>query len=151
SRAVDRLAAKHGIRTAFLPIGGAGDAEVSTEIIRACESAPVLLPECGLPKAAAILRSAHVVLGMRLHSIVLAARYGVPFLAMPYDPKVAALCDELAYPLPPLWAPGVPRAGDDAVDALVDDLVARRAELSSALTGRIDTVRAAAERSFDVL
>ena len=43
ARAVDRLAQRHGIRAAFLPLGGAGDAEVSTDVIRACASKPVLL------------------------------------------------------------------------------------------------------------
>ena len=76
------------MRVAFLPLGGVGDAEVSTEIIRACTTAPVLLPECPLAKAAAILRGARIVVGMRLHALVLAARFGVPFLAHPYDPKV---------------------------------------------------------------
>ncbi|HTX60239.1 MAG TPA: polysaccharide pyruvyl transferase CsaB [Verrucomicrobiae bacterium] len=151
ARAVDRLSDRHGIRAAFLPIGGAGDAEVSTEIIRACKTAPVLLPEPALPKAAAILRGARVVVGMRLHALILAARYAVPFLAIPYDPKVAALCDELEYPLEPLWVPGHPRPADASADALVDRLAASRDELSAHLAERVQSVRAAAERSFDSL
>jgi polysaccharide pyruvyl transferase CsaB len=151
ARAVDRLAQEHGVRVAFLPLGGAGDAEVSTEIIRRCESAPVLLPDCSLPKAAAILRGAHVVVGMRLHALILAARYSVPFLALPYDPKVAALCDELEYPLQPLWAPGAARLADAAADALVDRLMSQRDALSAHLSQRMEAVRASAERNFDVL
>ncbi|MBV8490561.1 MAG: polysaccharide pyruvyl transferase CsaB, partial [Candidatus Eremiobacteraeota bacterium] len=98
-RVVDRLAEVHGLRVAFLPLGGATDAEVSTDVIRLCDSTPVLLPDCPLPRAAAIVRGAYAVVGMRLHSLILAARYGVPFLSLAYDPKVGALCDDLAYPL----------------------------------------------------
>lgn len=151
ARAVDRLAQEHGVRSAFLPLGGATDAEVSTEIIRTCRSAPVLLPECSLAKAAAILRGARVAIGMRLHALVLAARFGVPFLAIAYDPKVTALCDEMEYPLAPLWTPGAGRPSDGAVDALVDRLVAQRDALAEHLNRHVATLRAAAERNFDVL
>ncbi|HKU81046.1 MAG TPA: polysaccharide pyruvyl transferase CsaB [Candidatus Tumulicola sp.] len=151
ARAVDRMAHVHGIRAAFLPLGGVADAEVSTTIIRTCASAPVLLPECSLEKAAAVLRGAHVVIGMRLHALVLAARFGVPFLAVPYDPKVAALCDELQYPLPPLWTPGTGRPDGPAVDASVDQLVAQRDALCAHLAARAGALRASAEKNFDVL
>ena len=151
ARAVDRLAERHGIRVAFLPLGGASDAEVSTDVIRACTTAPVLLPDCPLPKAAAIIRGASVVVGMRLHALILAARYAVPFLAIPYDPKVAALCDDLAYPLDPLWVPGRPRLAEPSADALVDRLVVERDDLATHLAERIEDVRAAAARNFDVL
>jgi len=151
ARAVDRLAQHHGIRVAFLPIGGIGDAEVATAIIRLCGSAPVLIPETTLPKAAAIVRGAHVAIGMRLHALILAARYAVPFLAIPYDPKVSALCEDLQYPLEPLWRPGEPAPSEAAVDALVDALVAQREALSAHLTQRMAVVRSAAERNFEVL
>ncbi len=151
ARAVDRLTQVHGVRVAFLPMGGAADAEVSTAIIRLCKSAPMLLPECPLARAAAILRGARVVIGMRLHALILAARFAVPFLAIPYDPKVSALCEDLGYPLEPLWTPGRLAPSDPAVDALVDRLMSQHDVLAAALRTKVEPIRAAAARNFDVL
>lgn len=151
ARAVDHLHAKHGVRVAFLPLGGASDADVSTQIIRKCTSAPVLLPEMPVARAAAVIRRAHVVIGMRLHALILAARYGIPFLSIPYDPKVAALTDDLAYPLPPLFVPGGERPEPPASDALVDRLWLERDSLAAHLREAIGPLQALAARNFDVL
>jgi polysaccharide pyruvyl transferase CsaB len=150
-RAVDRLASTHNVRVAFLPLGGASDAEVSTTVIRACHTTPVLLPEPTLERAAAIVAGATLAIGMRLHALILAANYAVPFLAVPYDPKVSALTDDLAYPLAPLWQPGGSAPAPETTDALVDAAIARRAELSAHLAAHLERVRALAERNFDVL
>jgi polysaccharide pyruvyl transferase CsaB len=151
SRVVDRLALHHDVRCAFLPLGGAPDAAASTDVIRACKSNPVLLPEAPLRKTAAILRGAHVVVGMRLHSLILAARYAVPFLAIAYDPKVCALCDDLKYPLEPLWKPGAHRLDDAAIDELTDRLVHDREAIAAHLARQRSSLQSAAERNFDVL
>ncbi|MBV9232757.1 MAG: polysaccharide pyruvyl transferase CsaB [Candidatus Eremiobacteraeota bacterium] len=151
ARAVDRLAQRHGVRAAFLPLGGASDAAISTDVIRACTSAPVLLPEASTQRSAAILGGARVAIGMRLHALIVAARYGVPFLAMAYDPKVSALCEDLQYPLAPLWIAPAQRRSDAEADELVDRLVLERDALSTQLARRVQSLQAAATRNFDVL
>jgi polysaccharide pyruvyl transferase CsaB len=151
ARAVDRLRERHNIHVAFLPLGGASDAEVSTAIIRKCTTSPLLLPESSLERTAEIVRGAHVMIGMRLHALIFAAKYGVPFLSIPYDPKVRSLCADLEYPLDPLWTPGqaVPDAAQ--VDTMVDEFVEQREILAKHLRECIATVQAAAARNFDVL
>jgi polysaccharide pyruvyl transferase CsaB len=153
ARAVDTLAQAHGARVAFLPLGGAPDAEVSTLIIRKCKTAPVLLPECSLARAANVIRRSKAVIGMRLHALILAARYAVPFLAIPYDPKVAALCEDLAYPLPPLFSLNPPgeKPEPQATDALVNRLWTERERLSAHLAGASGRLQELAMRNFEVL
>lgn len=153
ARAVDRLSEMHGVRVAFLPLGGAPDAEISTMIIRKCRSAPVLLPECSLARAANVIRNARVVIGMRLHALILAARYGVPFLAIPYDPKVSALCRDLDYPMPPLFAlePSGTKPEPEETDGLIDRLWNERERLASHLSAAVGPLQSLALRNFEVL
>ncbi len=148
--AVDRLAERHGARVAFLPFGGVPDAETSTEIIRKCRSKPMLVTLDGLDAVAAAIARAKLVIGVRLHALILAARFGVPFLAIPYDPKVAGLCEDLTYPLPPLWTPGE-RMAAARIETAVDAAWERRDELAVHLREQAAGQHVLAARNFEVL
>jgi polysaccharide pyruvyl transferase CsaB len=147
--AVDRLAAL-GARVVFLPFGGASDAEASTAIIRRCRSTPLLLPVDDLAGAARLIARARLVIGVRLHALILAVRFGVPFLAVPYDPKVNGLCDDVGYPLAPLWTPGS-RATESDPAALAQSAWEQHDELAAALSGAAVRMRELALRNFEKL
>lgn len=100
---VDTLSNAHGAQVVFIPFQRPADVEAAVSIIRRCRTAPVLLGGgYDLPTMTALFKRCAAVIGMRLHSLILAARLGVPFAAVPYDPKIIALIDSLRYPLAPL-------------------------------------------------
>jgi polysaccharide pyruvyl transferase CsaB len=151
AEAVDRLAERHGIRSVFLPFGGVADAEAAIAVIRRTKSKPLLLPAAEPARAAALIARCRVVIGMRLHALIFAARFCVPFLALSYDPKVSALVTDLGYPLPLLWSAEPSTTEPPAVPALVDRLCAEHDELSAGLRAAAERMRSAATRNFELL
>jgi polysaccharide pyruvyl transferase CsaB len=149
--AIDRLSERAGARVALLPLGGPSDAEASTSVIRKCRSTPVLLPDYPLPQAAQVIGRASLVIGMRLHALIIAARLGIPFVALPYDPKVTSLCEDLHYPLAPLFVPGAKVPGAKEIITRIDAAWDRRAELAAHLRAAASDVQRLAERNFAVL
>ncbi len=142
---VDRLAAAYGARVVFVPFQRPHDAEAAIDVIRRCKAAPTLLGGgYDLPTMAALFARSAAVISMRLHALILAATVGVPFLAIPYDPKVTALLDELAYPFPPLERGS---AGVALADRLWKDIPA----LKDALRSSVAPLRRRASDAFDAL
>lgn len=148
--AIDRLAERYGARVAFVPFGGTPDAEASMLVIRKCKSQPVLLSLDGLDAVATAISQAKLVIGVRLHALILAIRFGVPILAVPYDPKITCLLDDVAYPASIAVRPGT-RVTAAQVEASVDEAWSRRDELAAHLRATALHLRALAARNFTVL
>lgn len=144
ARAVDAFSSKHGAQVVFVPFQRPDDVEAAVSIIRRCRTAPVLLGGgYDLGTMSALLARCTAIIGMRLHSLILAARLGVPFLAVPYDPKILALCENLRYDLPAL-APGT-------AEETVAKLWSSREALSAHLRDAAAAQASLAAQSFDWL
>lgn len=144
AEAIDLFAARYGVQVVLIPFQRPMDVEAAVSIIRRCKSAPVLLNgNYSVAAMSALFRRCSAVVAMRLHALILAARLGVPFLAIAYDPKVSALVESLGYPLPPLGAAATP--------ALVMRLWAERESLAAALAEAVKPIAARAAQSFDWL
>jgi len=121
------------------------DAEAAITVIRRCKSAPALLTGgYDLATMTTLLSRCTAVISMRLHALILAARLGVPFLAVPYDPKIEALTAGLAYPLAPLTR-------ESQADELTEQWWSRRPALRDHLLARVPGMQARAMAAFDWL
>lgn len=69
-----------------------------------------------------------LVLGVRLHALILAARAGVPFAGVSYDPKVDAFCSAAGMPCVPAHS-----AEARELAEVLEDLRIRRQQLSQGL------------------
>lgn len=103
--------------------------------------------EKGLTPLLANIASCDLMIGMRLHALILAAAGGIPSVALSYDPKVAAFMQasgqgDAVYDLV--------RSDPDALAALLERVWAGRAARGAALRAALPSLRAQAARNVDV-
>jgi len=103
--------------------------------------------EKGLTPLLANIASCDLMIGMRLHALILAAAAGVPSVALSYDPKVDAFMQgsgqgDAVYDLA--------RSDPDTLPSLLTRVWAERAARAAALRAALPGLRARAVRNVDV-
>ena len=88
----------------------------------------------------------HLMVGMRLHSLIYAANMGIPMAGLVYEPKVSSFLEEARQPAIGSIGDGNPNAWMEELDAAWS----RRVQLAECLALRKESLRAAAARNTDV-
>lgn len=87
---------RHGGSVVFVPMQQPGDEQASQEVMSRFKGAAKQLPGDWSPsELLALAGSFDLILGMRLHSLLFAARMGAPPVGISYDPKVDALLAQM--------------------------------------------------------
>ena len=150
--ALDRIVDERDADIVFLPFqhsgrGLANDSLVSTRVaarMRHRERRAVLGTVLSPAETLAAIRSADLVVGMRLHSMIFAAIAGVPAVALSYDPKVQIAMDALG-----LGGQVVP-LDQITTDAIVTRVGDARAADAAAVATLADRARTPAEMLADL-
>jgi len=88
-----------GRRVAFLPLGGDEDMAVARAVTSLMHASAEIIGPDNLNDVWHIIGAGRLVVGMRLHALIVAAAQGVPAVAIDYDPKVASFAHEAGQPV----------------------------------------------------
>lgn len=101
ARVLDDLSAS-GYKIVFIPLAFPQDIEESEVVASLMHSPAIILREnLSSKEHLALMAELDLLIGIRLHALVFAARAGIPFAGIAYDPKVTAFLAQFALaPLP---------------------------------------------------
>ncbi len=144
ARALDEIARKHGRSIVFVVMQYPADAEISRTIRDLMKEPSWLLDGRWRPEdLMGVIGQAELVISMRLHTLIFAARMGVPLVGLVYDPKVDYYLELLEMPS----AGEVTRFREEHLLTQVDDLIARRETCAAALREKSEHLQSEAHRN----
>lgn len=136
--------AAQGWNVLFLPMQYPADLIPSKEIIGQMNHDATLIDKpLSFKEIMSVLGNMDIVLGMRLHSIILAAVMNVPFVGISYDPKIERFIERLE-----MYSAGhIQEIKPETVIAYLDDTLAHRDLVKERLAKKMDTIISQAEES----
>lgn len=154
--ALTQLSMESGAQLVLLPFQMPGDERITTELYDCLRYrpeghvAPVAMLSAPLtaPEMEGLIGRMDMVIGMRLHALIMAASSGVPSVGLVYDPKVEHLCNQWGFPcVPSVEALDDARSFEHLLSAAWRDRQATRERLRSVGEGW----RARARENFEVI
>lgn len=89
---------RDGWKVVFIPMQYPGDVGASQRVLSHMKERAVLLNrQFSFRDIANIIANTDLIVGMRLHSLILAAHCGVPFVSLSYDPKINRFVQQVGY------------------------------------------------------
>lgn len=89
---------RDGWQVVFIPMQYPGDVGASQRVLSHMKERAVLLNrQFSFRDIANIIANTDLIIGMRLHSLILAAHCGIPFVSLSYDPKIDRFVQRVGY------------------------------------------------------
>ena len=94
------LLAQNGQNIVFIPMHGEHDEKASNAVAGMMKEKSVIAPgDLSIEEKIAVIGQSHLLIGMRLHSLIFAAIQYTPFIALSYDPKIDAFAQIVNQPV----------------------------------------------------
>ena len=127
----DHLYERHGLASLFVLMQPELDRAISRRVLDAMHAPGGVLEGTQVPsEIMGVVARGRLCLAMRLHTLIFAARTGVPLVGMVYDPKVSSYLQELDMPCAGEVSAFDAAVAKEQVDSLMADYEARRQDLS---------------------
>lgn len=102
SSLAERITRTIGLKVLFLPFQASFDLNIAKTLTELSPTSVLVEYQLKPEELIALFQKAELIVGMRLHSLIFAAKARTPFLAISYDPKVTAFANLLAAETIPL-------------------------------------------------
>ena len=148
ARAIDIIARGYDMHPVFVPFHHPSDKKFAKKIAGYMESESTILKKRWRPSEyLALFNRFEFILGMRLHSLMFAAKAKVPFAGISYDPKIDEFLDEFDFK--PIAR--VPILGPEIISEAMEDILEDRDEYRAKIIKTLYKLEERAEKSFKLL
>lgn len=145
--AADFLSERHGATVVFIPMESPGDISAAEAVVRQMKQpATVIRGKYVATEYMGLIGRLDLLIGMRLHSLIFAARQQVPLIGIDYDPKVRGLLTSIDQPS----AGDIATLAADRLISLAGHAITRLPEIRTALSGATDQLAALARRNAEL-
>ncbi|MDS1029665.1 polysaccharide pyruvyl transferase CsaB [Bacillota bacterium LX-D] len=138
---------QQGYKVVLLPFHFPDDVCVCREIARLMKEEPVIVKEqCGVVEMLGVIGEMQLIVGMRLHALIMAAVMGVPAIGISYDPKIDSILKLIEQPN----AGRVETLDYELLNAEVEETLAHREEIVAKLFERVAELRVEARETANL-
>ncbi len=152
-QACRELRSRCGVEFVVVPMQASQDRSISCDFAEGLGGhAHILEGDYWARELGSVFASCELVVGMRLHSLILGALSGTPIAGISYDPKVDGFLASLGMePLAHVWDESDSELNGNQLSRLLLSTWERRLSFRDQLKARVGELRSSARRNFDIV
>lgn len=134
----------YGYEALFISMQPVNDEEISKKIISLIKGGAYYLGnDFSINEILGITAGCEFMLGMRLHTVIYAAKAGTPVIGLVYDPKVLALMEQFSQP----YHLEVEKTDSEILIQFADEVINNRQSISAAISEKSNELAQLAEKN----